>query len=60
MGIDRLAAVAVNARLDVLVAAPHTEYSGSSASLTAVEAEGRLVLTNADRPATPAPSAGSG
>jgi 5'-nucleotidase len=43
-GLRTLVAAAVEAGLDVVVAAPHTEYSGSSASLTALEADGRLVV----------------
>jgi 5'-nucleotidase len=43
-GVHTLAQVAVKAGLDVVVAAPHVEYSGSSASLTALEHGGRLVI----------------
>jgi 5'-nucleotidase len=43
-GLRTLAKVAVDAGLDVVVAAPHVEYSGSSASLTALEEDGRLVI----------------
>jgi len=43
-GLRTLAQVAVKAGLDVVVAAPHVEYSGSSASLTALEEGGRLVV----------------
>jgi 5'-nucleotidase len=43
-GLRTLVAVAVEAGLDVVVAAPHKEFSGSSASLTALGEDGRLVL----------------
>lgn len=43
-GIRRLALVAREAGLDVVVAAPQHESSGCSAGLTAVEAEGRIVV----------------
>lgn len=43
-GLGALARAAIAAGLDVVVAAPHTEHSGTSASLTALEADGRLVL----------------
>ena len=43
-GLLTLAHVAVKAGLEVVVAAPHEEYSGSSASLTALEEDGRLVV----------------
>jgi 5'-nucleotidase len=43
-GLLELAMVARDAGLDVVVAAPATEASGSSASITAVEREGRIVL----------------
>lgn len=43
-GLRTLAAVAVEAGLDVVVAAPHTERSGASASLTVVEQGGRLLV----------------
>lgn len=43
-GLHTLAQVAVNAGLDVVVAAPDTEYSGSSASLTALQEDGRLLM----------------
>ncbi|HEX2176659.1 MAG TPA: 5'/3'-nucleotidase SurE [Nocardioidaceae bacterium] len=43
-GLQTLAQVAVKAGLDVIVAAPHVERSGASASLTALEEGGRLVL----------------
>jgi 5'-nucleotidase len=43
-GLHTLAQVAVKAGLDVLVAAPHVERSGASASLTALEEGGRLMV----------------
>jgi 5'-nucleotidase len=43
-GLHRLARVAVEAGLEVVVAAPHEEYSGSSASLSALAEGGRLVV----------------
>src|SRR5947207_13381012 len=43
-GLHALARVAVAAGLEVTVAAPHTERSGSSASLSALEADGRLLV----------------
>jgi 5'-nucleotidase len=43
-GIRVLARMAVDAGLEVVVAAPHEEASGSSASLRAVEAEGRILV----------------
>jgi 5'-nucleotidase len=42
-GIRRLAAAVVEAGLDVVVAAPSTEASGSSAAITALEKEGRVL-----------------
>jgi len=44
-GLRLLAEVAVEAGLDVIVAAPHEERSGASASLTALRSDGRLVVT---------------
>ena len=44
MGLQTLARVAVEAGLEVLVAAPHVERSGASASLTALEQGGRLMV----------------
>ena len=44
VGLQTLAQVAVKAGLDVIVAAPHVERSGSSASLTALEEGGRLIM----------------
>jgi 5'-nucleotidase len=46
-GLRTLAQVAVKAGLDVLVAAPHVERSGASASLTALEQGGRLKVHDA-------------
>src|SRR3990170_16763 len=44
IGLQTLTQVAVKAGLDVTVAAPHVERSGSSASLTALEEGGRLII----------------
>lgn len=43
-GLRVLTSVAVEAGLDVTVAAPHVESSGSSAALTSLEEDGRLRL----------------
>lgn len=43
-GLRTLAAVAVDAGLDVVIAAPHAEFSGASASLTALGTDGRLLV----------------
>lgn len=43
-GLHALAQVAAEEGLDVVVAAPHTERSGASASLTALEEGGRLIV----------------
>jgi 5'-nucleotidase len=43
-GLLTLASVAIEAGLEVTVAAPHMEFSGASASLTALEGEGRLIV----------------
>jgi 5'-nucleotidase len=43
-GVRRLALVALDAGLDVTVAAPLRDVSGASASITAVEADGRFVV----------------
>lgn len=43
-GIRTLAGVAANAGLDVVVAAPSRDSSGASASLNAVEHDGRLMI----------------
>ena len=44
-GLSALAAAAVEAGLDVTVAAPSWDSSGASASLTAVERDGRFLLS---------------
>lgn len=44
VGIVTLAAAAVDADFDIIVAAPSWDSSGASASLTAVEDEGRLII----------------
>lgn len=49
-GLATLARVAVDAGLEVVVAAPHQEFSGASASLTALEADGRIVVHERDLP----------
>jgi 5'/3'-nucleotidase SurE len=43
-GIRQLALAAVDAGLDVVVAAPLHDSSGSSSSLTAVESDGHIVV----------------
>jgi 5'-nucleotidase len=43
-GLRQLALVSIEAGLDTVIAAPLRESSGSSASLTAVEADGRIVV----------------
>lgn len=43
-GLRTLATVAAEAGLDVVVAAPHEERSGSSAALVATRSDGRLVV----------------
>jgi 5'-nucleotidase len=43
-GLRVLTQIAVTAGLEVTVAAPHTEHSGSSAALSALEADGRLLI----------------
>ena len=43
-GIRQLALAAVRARLDVIVAAPVTEASGTSASINSVQQDGRIVV----------------
>lgn len=50
IGLHTLARVAVQAGLDVTVVAPDTERSGSSAALSAVEKDGRLLLTRSNLP----------
>lgn len=49
-GLHVLASVAVEAGLDVVVAAPHREASGSSAALTSLTADGRLVVHDVELP----------
>jgi len=49
-GLHALAAAALDAGLDVLVAAPSREYSGASASLTLVEHSGRIVIERRELP----------
>lgn len=49
-GLRVLAQVAVEAGLDVLVAAPHQERSGSGAALSALEAGGRLMHESQEWP----------
>ncbi|MBS9375691.1 5'/3'-nucleotidase SurE [Rhodococcus sp. B50] len=44
-GLALLARIAVDAGFDVQVAAPHVERSGASASLTALQDEGKLLLS---------------
>lgn len=46
-GLHTLAEVAVGAGLDVVVAAPHAERSGASASLVATRFDGRLLVHKA-------------
>jgi len=50
IGLHRLAGAAYAAGLEVVVAAPVEEASGSSAALTAVEEDGRVVVTDRDLP----------
>lgn len=50
IGIHTLARVAVAAGLQVTVAAPHQERSGSSAALSALEQDGRLVVDKRSLP----------
>lgn len=49
-GLRTLAAVGVDAGLDVAVAAPHMERSGASASLVATRSDGRLLFTRTSIP----------
>lgn len=44
VGIRTLAGVVAEAALDVVVAAPHKEFSGASASFSALQEDGRLVV----------------
>jgi 5'-nucleotidase len=52
-GLHALAAMAVRAGHDVTVAAPAKEASGSSASLTAVDRDGRIAMEERAVPALP-------
>jgi 5'-nucleotidase len=52
-GLHALAATAVEAGLDVLVAAPSAQASGTSASLDAVRREGRTVVSRQEVPGLP-------
>ncbi|TNC18711.1 5'/3'-nucleotidase SurE [Georgenia sp. 311] len=52
-GLVVLAEVALAAGAEVLVAAPHRQYSGASASLTAQEVGGRLALVDERPPGLP-------
>jgi len=52
-GLHRLAAVAIAAGLDVVVAAPHEESSGSSAAMTAAESDGRIMISRRELRALP-------
>lgn len=47
-GLSTLASVAAEEGLDVVVAAPHEERSGASASLVATRSDGRLLLQRVD------------
>lgn len=49
-GLSSLARVAVHVGLEVCVAAPYEERSGSSAALSALEADGRLMLHERELP----------
>lgn len=49
-GLHTLAAVAVDVGLEVVVAAPHMERSGASASLGATRADGRLIIESRKLP----------
>jgi len=53
-GLTVLAEAALAAGHDVVVAAPHRQYSGASAALTAQEADGQLVLVDRRPPGLPA------
>ncbi|MDQ1537680.1 MAG: 5/3-nucleotidase, partial [Actinomycetota bacterium] len=48
VGLRVLAAAGVQAGLEVVVAAPSSEYSGSSAALTAFESGGHLILDDVE------------
>ncbi|WP_324649373.1 5'/3'-nucleotidase SurE [Georgenia sp. H159] len=52
-GLVVLAEVALEAGCEVVVAAPHRQYSGASASLTAQEVDGRLALVDKRPPGLP-------
>ncbi|MGC0251346.1 5'/3'-nucleotidase SurE [Pseudactinotalea sp. Z1748] len=52
-GLTVLAEVALAAGCDVVVAAPHRQYSGASAALTAQEVDGALVLVEGRPPGLP-------
>jgi 5'-nucleotidase len=52
-GLHILTRIAVEAGLQVTVAAPHTERSGSSAALSALEADGRLLVQDRVLPGLP-------
>lgn len=52
-GLTVLADVALAAGCEVVVAAPHRQYSGASAALTAQEVDGRLALVDARPPGLP-------
>jgi 5'-nucleotidase len=49
-GLYRLAATALDAGLEVVVAAPHREASGSSASITIQEHDGRIQIVERELP----------
>ena len=53
IGLHALTRIAVAAGLEVTVAAPHTERSGSSAALSALEADGRLLVEDRDMAGLP-------
>jgi 5'-nucleotidase len=52
-GLHALARIAAAAGLEVTVAAPHAERSGSSAALSALEANGRLLVEDRTLPGLP-------
>ncbi|WP_447924645.1 5'/3'-nucleotidase SurE [Georgenia muralis] len=52
-GLTVLAQVALDAGHEVVVAAPHRQYSGASAALTAQEEDGHLVLVEGRPPGLP-------
>ena len=52
-GLLLLSQIATMAGLEVTVAAPHTERSGSSAALSALEADGRLLVEDRVLPGLP-------